>query len=136
MSITSYLTFDGNCREAMTFYQACLGGQLHFQTLGDSPMAEKMPAQMKGAILHATLSKEDMLIMASDIVSEKGLQRGNAVSLMLHCKSEGEIKELYKSLSNGGQETHPPELSFWGALFGDLIDKYGNQWLLYFPLKS
>ncbi len=26
--ITPYLTFDGSCREAMTFYQQCLGGEL------------------------------------------------------------------------------------------------------------
>ena len=55
--INSYLTFNGNCREAMTFYQECLGGELFMQTIGESPMAEQMPLPMKESILHATLTK-------------------------------------------------------------------------------
>ena len=41
--INSYLTFSGNCREAMNFYVTCLGGELVFQTIGESPLANKMP---------------------------------------------------------------------------------------------
>jgi PhnB protein len=41
--IHSYLTFNGNCSEVMTFYHACLGGERSFLTVGDSPLSEKMP---------------------------------------------------------------------------------------------
>jgi PhnB protein len=136
MNITSYLTFNGNCREAMTFYNACLGGQLHFQTVGDSPLAANLPGRMKKAILHATLTLGEMVIMGSDMVSEKGLVKGNAVSLMLHCNSEDEIKDLYKKLSKGGEAIQPIRISFWGALLGDLLDKYGNQWLLHYAIRK
>jgi PhnB protein len=37
--INSYLTFNGNCQEAMIFYQKCLGGELTFQTVGESPLS-------------------------------------------------------------------------------------------------
>ncbi len=130
--INSYLTFGGNCREAMNFYKECLGGELVLQTIGDSPMADKMPAKMKDCILHATLIKEALVIMGSDMVADKGLVKGNAVSLMLNCSSETEIKKNYAYLSAGGEATHPLEKTFWGALFGDLTDKYGNHWLLHF----
>ena len=130
--INSYLTFNGNCREAMTFYAACLGGELGLQTIGASPLADKMPAKMKDCILHATLTNGAILIMASDMVGDKGLIKGNAVSLMLNCSSEEEIRDFYSRLSDGGEPTHPLEISFWGALFGDLTDKFGNQWLLHF----
>jgi PhnB protein len=130
--INSYLSFSGNCREAMTFYKDCLGGELTFQKIGESPMADKMPHQMKDCILHATLIKEALVIMGSDMVADKGLVNGNAVSLMLNCSSEEEIKKSYASLSAGGEATHPLENTFWGALFGDLTDKYGNHWLLHF----
>ena len=130
--INSYLTFGGNCREAMTFYKNCLGGELELQTIGESPLADKMQPQMKDSILHATLTKGALVLMASDMVGENGLIKGNAVSLMLNCSSEDEIRTFYKKLSTGGQATHPLEVSFWGALFGDLTDKYGNQWLLHF----
>ena len=130
--INTYLTFSGNCRDAMTFYKECLGGELNFQTVGESPLSEKMPKQMKDSILHSTLTKGALVLMGSDMVSEKGLVKGNSVSLSLNCSSEEEIKNFYAKLSDGGRSDHPLEDSFWGALFGDLTDKFGNHWLLNF----
>ena len=130
--INSYFTFTGNCREAMTFYKDCLGGELYFQTIGESPLLEQMPKKMKDGILHATLTNGNLIIMGSDMVSETGFIRGNAVSLMLNCSSEAEIRRFYKKLSSSGQATHPLEDTFWGALFGGLTDKFGNYWLLNF----
>ena len=65
------------------------------------------------------------------MVGDKGLSKGNAISLMLNCTSEPEIQILYEALSSGGERLHSLEVSFWGALFGDLIDKYGNPWMLH-----
>jgi PhnB protein len=130
--INSYLTFSGNCREAMTFYKECLGGELAFQTIGESPLSEKMPGQMKDCILHSTLTKGPLVLQGSDMVSEKGLVKGNAISLSLNCSTEDEIRNFYQKLSSGGEATHPLENTFWGALFGDLTDKFGNHWLLHF----
>jgi PhnB protein len=134
--INSYLTFSGNCREAMTFYKECLGGELSLQTIGESPLADKMPKKMKEYILHSTLTKDGLVLMGSDMVGDKGLTRGNAVSLMLNCSSEEEIKNCFEKLSAGGRKDHPLENSFWGALFGDLTDKFGNHWLLHFDKNS
>lgn len=130
--IHSYLTFNGNCREAMRFYKKCLGGTLEFQTVGQSPLSAKMPAKMKKCILHSTLTNENLVLMGSDMVNEKGIVKGNAVSLMLNCTSEKEIRSCYKKLASGGQAGHPLELTHWGSIFGDLTDKYGNHWLLNF----
>ncbi len=129
-NISSYLTFNGNCREAMTFYKECLGGELILQTIGESPMADKMPPQMKESILHSTLTNGGVIIMASDMASEHGIIKGNSVSLMLNCSSEEEIKNCYEKLSSGGKADHPLEDTFWGAVFGDLTDKFENHWLL------
>jgi len=134
--INSYLTFNGNCREAMGFYKDCIGGELTLQTIGDSPIADKMPQQMKDGILHATLIKGPLVLMGSDMVAEQGLLKGNSVSLMLNCSSEDEINDYYSKLADGGEATHPLEDSFWGALFGDLVDKYGNHWLLHFDKNA
>ena len=70
--------------------------------------------------------------MGSDMVSEQGLMKGNSVSLALNCSSEKEIKSFYRKLSSGGKMNHPLEYTFWGSLFGDLTDKFGNHWLLNF----
>lgn len=136
MLINIYLTFNGNCREAMTFYHKCLGGELSFQTIGESPLSEKMPKKMKDCILHSTIRNDKFVIMASDMVGENGLIKGNAVSISLSCISEKEIKNCYSKLVKGGTANHKLENSFWGALFGDLTDKYGNHWILNYHKNS
>lgn len=132
MTINSYLTFNGNCREAMEFYQKCLGGNLVFQTVGESPMSEKIPATMKDYILHATLTNGSLILMGSDMGGDQRLIKGTSVSLMLNCTSADEINNCYEALSMGGHRNNSLEYTFWGALFGDLTDKYGNHWLLHF----
>ena len=129
-TINSYLTFNGNCREAMLFYKECLGGELNFQTIGESPLAAKMPKKMKDCILHSTLIRNQLVLMGTDCVPDPGLIMGNAVSLVLNCNSQEEINSFYKKLSEGGKTTYPLHDTFWGALFGGLTDKFGNHWVL------
>jgi PhnB protein len=129
--INPYLRFNGNCREAMNFYKSVLGGELVLQGIGDSPIADKMPAEMKDKIMHSMLTSQDIVIMASDM-SMNGITKGNTVSMMLHCDSEKQVRDYYPKLSEGGKASHPLEDTFWGALFGDLTDQFGINWLLNF----
>jgi len=114
----------------MTFYKECIGGELSFQAIGETPLSAKMPQKMKDCILHSTLSKGNLLLMGTDLINETGLIKGNSVSLALLCSSEEELRIFYERLSSGGLSTHRIDETFWGALFGTLTDKYGNPWLL------
>lgn len=131
LKIITYLTFSGNCREAMTFYKDCLGGELVFHTLGESPFSGDLPGKMKKTVLQATLTKGELLLLGTDMVGEGGLRKGNSVSLMLNCRNETEMREYYTRLSRGGRQLHSVSVTFYGALQGDLMDKFGNNWLLY-----
>jgi PhnB protein len=130
LQLFSYLTFNGNCREAMKFYQECLGGELLLQTIGESPLAEKLPRKMKACILHSTLTSGPLVLMGTDLLPRSGLLKGNAVSLSLNCSSEKELRSCYKKLSSGGLATDLLKDTYWGAVFGGLTDKFGNHWLL------
>ncbi|WP_418262634.1 VOC family protein [Flavobacterium faecale] len=125
-----YLTFNGNCREAMHFYKECIGGKLLFQTIEESPLSVQLPIKMKKCVLQATLTIGNVIIMATDMTPENGLVKGNAVSLLIDCTKEEEIYSCYNKLLVGGSENHPLENTFCGAIFGNLTDKYGNHWLL------
>jgi PhnB protein len=72
------------------------------------------------------------VLAASDMVPETGLIKGNSVSLLLNCNSEEEARTIYAKLSADGEATHPLEDTFWGAIFGDLTDKFGTHWLINF----
>jgi len=129
--LTTYLTFNGNCREAMHFYQNCLGGELHFQTIAETPIARRLPGYMKNYILHAILKKDNSMLMASDMVANEGLKKGNSVSILVNCFNMQELNLLYSKLSAGAESFQPIEQTYWGAWFGGLKDKYGNNWLLH-----
>ena len=131
-NLHAYLTFNGNCREAMHFYQGCLQGDLSLQTVGDSPLSDRLPRRMKDCILHATLKSNRLLIMGSDMVGKSGLVKGNSVSLMLDCGSVSDMQLCYKNLSKGGNASHPIEHTVWGAMLGGLTDRYGHHWLLHY----
>lgn len=113
----------------MSFYQECLGGDLYMQKIEDSPMSDQLPQNMREYILHSSLQKENLILMATDMVGDEGLVRGNSVSVLIQCSSEQEMRTYYDRLSVGGHKTYPIENTMWGTLFGELTDRYGNHWL-------
>ena len=128
--INAYLNFDNQCKEAMTFYKECLGGELTLQTIGDSPMGATCPEAMKAQILHATLINNGVVLMGSDMKGPDGFIQGSSMSLALNCSSEEEINKFYSSLSAGGKIMEPLKEQFWGALFAAFTDKFGVRWML------
>lgn len=128
--INVYLGFNGKCREAMNFYKDCLGGELFLQVVSESPMAAQCPAGMQDQVLHSSLTKGDLLLMATDMVGPDGYQKGNNVALSISCTSEEETNTFFNNLSAGGYVIDPLKDQFWGATFGCLVDKFGNTWML------
>lgn len=136
-SLTPYLFFNGNCREAMTFYKTCFGGNLEIMTNSDAPK-DACSSEMKLAsdqILHACLTNGDFVLMASDNPRDKP-KTGDNLSITINCTSVQQTDELFKALSKDGNVTMPLDDTFWGAHFGTLIDKYGFHWMLNCPLES
>jgi PhnB protein len=127
--LTPYLTFNGNCRQAMTFYQQCLGGELMVQAFEDTPAAAQVAPEARQNVMHSMLTTPDLVLMASD----SGLgpaAKGDMVSLALNCQSPDEIRHLFDRLSVGGTITMPLQDTFWGATFGMFADQFGIDWML------
>lgn len=128
MKLITYISFPGNAREAMNFYQSCLGGELTFMEVGGSPIEEHLTNMKKDDILHGQLVLSDLTLMGSDMVGPQGYVKGNNVTIMLLCDNEEQVNKHYASLSEGGSAVMPPSPAFWGGVFGHLVDKYGIEW--------
>ena len=126
--INAYLNFNGQCREAMIFYRECLGGELVMQKISESPMAARMPSEMGAKILHSSLTKNNLILMASDMMGNN-VVTGNSISLCVNCATDEEINSFFKNLSKDGNVNEPLHQSFWGATFGSLTDKFGVTWI-------
>ena len=135
-TLNPYLRFnDDKCREAMAFYQSCLGGELSFQTMGETPMAKEVSEENHGKIMHAVLKNGSLEMYGSDMMRDRATV-GDNVGLTLNCESEEEIRTIFAKLSEGGEVFMPLEIAFWGALFGVVTDKYGVEWMLNYPMSK
>lgn len=130
--LTPYVTFKGNCREAMTFYRDSFGGELSLQTVGETPSEIRCPEGTENQIMHAVLICPDMIIMASDMISPAGFTLGTNISLSLTCDSADQIRWIFQALSRNGEIADPLSVRPWGAIFGVIRDKFGITWMLSF----
>lgn len=130
-NLTPYLLLDGKCRQAMEFYKSCLGGELIITIVKDTPAKDQMPASQREKILNAGLESSNVDISASDwLRPDQTPVRGNTVCLFLSGGTLGELKSLFKKLSDGGEITDPRGQQFFGA-YGALNDKFGVRWMFH-----
>jgi len=127
--INVYLTFDGNCGEAMTFYAAALGAEVELMKFVDMP---NCPAGAGDRIMHSRVFKGVALLMASDTMPGMPFQLGNNSSVSVDCESAAEVDQFSAALGVGGKMTMPPQDMFWGAYFAMLTDKFGIPWMFNF----
>jgi PhnB protein len=130
LQLDTYLFFDGNCADAMRFYERTLGGKLDLMTFGQSPMASQTKPGDAERTLHARLTLADGVLMASDSPSEQPYEgmKGFSVSLMYPTAAEG--KRMFDALAQGGKVTMPMAKTFWAEGFGMLEDRFGTPWMV------
>ena len=133
-SIEPYLIFNGNCRQAMEFYRDCLGADVNILTYAEGPGDH--PDAVKDKIMHAKLTKGQVVIMASDPHDGTPPKQGDNFFLNLNCESLEEIESLFNAIGKGGKVLAPLADMFWGARWGMLIDQFGIKWMFSFELRK
>jgi PhnB protein len=129
-NLDPYLFFDGNCAEAMRFYERTLGGKLDLMKAGDSPAAGDMPPGGADKILHARLALEDRALMASDWMDTRPFEGMKGFALALGYSKVDEAQKVFDALAEGGQVNMPMQKTFWVESFGMLVDRFGTSWMI------
>jgi PhnB protein len=128
--IITYLNFDGNCREAMKFYERWLGGELSLMPFSEMPGDH--PKEAKDRIIHARLAKGSAVLMASDTMPGTPFNQGNNVWICINCETGEELERIFNGLGENGKVAMPLQDTFWGARFGMLTDQFGVNWMFNF----
>ena len=139
MSLSTYLTFDGNCREAFEFYRSVFGGEYQsFQTFADAPPDMPVPANEKDRVMHVSLPVGSSVLMGSDSATGFGppVVVGNNFSISIECESREHVDRVFAALSAGGKVVMPLAETFWGAYFGLWTDKFGINWMVSYTLPT
>jgi PhnB protein len=133
MQVQPYLSFEGRCEEAITFYKSAVGAKVAMMMrFKEAPDQSMMTPGTGDKVLHASLQIGDSTVMASD-----GQCMGKAVfqgiTLSLTASNDAEAKRLFEALSNGGQIQMPLAKTFFATSFGIVADKFGVAWMIYVP---
>jgi PhnB protein len=122
--LNPYITFDGNCAEAMAFYAAVLGGTVQTMTFRDAGMDAD-------GVMHAALqTPSGFHLYASDTADEMSSPYtvGNNVQVSLSGDQSDTLRGYWEGLSEGAQIVMPMERQMWGDEYGLLVDRFGILW--------
>ncbi|NQX55085.1 glyoxalase [Pedobacter panaciterrae] len=91
-----FITFSGNCKRALTFYQTCFGGTLHFETFD-----RELQGFTEKPVISGSLVSDSIVIHGSDLVHNEGRKIGNYLSIFLRCKNTDDRKILIEKIKSG-----------------------------------
>jgi PhnB protein len=136
MQINPYLFYDSNCEAAFNYYAKVLGGKIEMMLRNEeAPEPMPGPSGREKKIMHARISIDDEVLMASDAPPDHfNKPQGFAVSLTVDDPAEGERK--FKALSEGGSVNMPFGKTFFSRGFGMCIDQFGIPWMVNCPAEG
>jgi PhnB protein len=126
--LNPYISFDGDARQAMEFYQAVFGGDLALNTFGQygapgAPEADK--------IMHGMLTTPSgFTLMGADVPPGMDHTPGNNVTVSLSGDDGEQLRGYWAKLAADGVVSVPLEKQMWGDEFGSCVDKFGISWLV------
>lgn len=130
MDLKPFLLFDGNCAEAMAFYQSCLGGQLTITRVSDMPMKTQMPPEQHHKVVFANLKSGVLEFSATDwLHPTRTWRQGNTVAIYICGAKYHELRTIFDKLAAGANEELLDDLrDLPFGTYGHLADKYGVHW--------
>jgi PhnB protein len=131
MQVNPYLAFSGNCKAAFQMYERVLGGKIVFMmTQGESPMADKIPPEMRDKIMHATLQIPGGGVIQGADHPEGKPAKPHGFCVCVSMKDKAEAERIFKALSEGGNVQMEFQETFWSPGFGMCMDKFEVPWMV------
>ena len=130
MQMSPYLSFEGDCEAAFTFYERCLGAQLgEIFRYGGSPMAAEVAADWSNKVMHGSVSLGGQVLLGCDVPPDRYVEP-KGFSLSIQPGSIAEAERIFNELAANGTVVMPLEKTFWAERFGMVVDRFGVPWLI------
>lgn len=131
-----YLSFAGNCEEALNRYKEVFHGEIvYLQRFKDAPDLNTSPGYEE-KIMHAQLQIGDATLYLSDTFEGGTVSEGSRIALNINFDSEEEQKRVYEALQEGGVIEMELAETFWNSIYASVIDKFGIPWSLDYAKKD
>ncbi|MFN2555442.1 MAG: VOC family protein [Nitriliruptorales bacterium] len=126
--LNPYISFPGNARQAMEFYQGVFGGTLTLSTFGEFGVPDPSYVDQ---IMHGMLETEKgFTLMGADVPPGTEHNPGNNIAVSLSGDDAVDLRGYWEKLSAGGSVSVPLEKQMWGDEFGMCMDQFGITWLV------
>jgi len=126
--LNPYISFNGNARQAMEFYERVFGATLTLSTFGESG-AQDSPDANK--IMHGMLETDrGFTLMGADTPPGMEHNPGDNIAVSLSGDDADELRGYWEKLSDGGTVSVPLEKQMWGDEFGSCVDQFGITWMV------
>lgn len=118
-----FLTFSGNCKEALTFYQTCFGGTLRFEFF-----EKQLQGYTEMPVVSGSLVSDTIIIHGSDLVQNEGRVIGNYMAIFMQCTSVFTRRALIEKLKfNQPLFSHPKNDT---STLIEITDAFDVRWVL------
>ncbi|MDN3724943.1 hypothetical protein QRD02_11155 [Aequorivita sp. SDUM287046] len=117
-----FITFPGNCKKALTFYQSCFGGNVKF---------EPFPSELQHfneIVVSGSLLSEKIIIHGSDLVHTEGRKLGNSIAIFFGCNNVLDRTELVAKLAKDKKRFLKENCSDQKLI--ELTDAFDVRWVL------
>jgi len=130
MKISPYLSFNGNCEEAVLFYEKAFNVKAEIVRYNDAPKENDYQVQpgTENLVMHAQFELYSETIMFADMPPDYPVTNGNNIAIMAEFDTAEIAKSAFDALKVGGNVTMELQETFWSKCFGSLIDKFGIIW--------
>ena len=127
--ITPYLTFNGNCKEALAFYRSVFPcGEPSILPYGDyMPEGSPTPPELlRGRVMHAEMTVCGTNVWFADSAQSPG--NSGLITLSAIVPTGREALAIYDALCAGGTVTLPPTVTFYSVFHAVVRDRFGVPW--------
>ena len=126
INFSAYLAFSGETPEALAFYKSVFGGTVDLNEFGEMGTQAGFDAT---AIMHGQLTTDaGWTLMAADSTKPGDELLRGGTTLTVWGDDKAAMEKQFAALAEGGTIGTPLDMQMWGAMYGDLTDKYGISW--------
>ncbi|MCM3716116.1 VOC family protein [Halalkalibacter oceani] len=136
MKSITYLQFNGDAEEALSFYEVALQAtsvqKVRFDAFGQNPNVP-MTEEEQNMIMEARIEFFGNRLMLSDVPPSMQamtgeITKGNSVLISIIDADPEMNTKSFEKLAEGGTVIMPLSSTPWSASFGIVIDQFGVMW--------
>ena len=130
MRICPYVSFNGNCADAVAFYEKAFNVKAEIMRYKDAPPENgyEAPEGTENLVMHAQFEIDGAMIMFCDIPPETPIKIGENIAIMAEFDGPEKAKAAFEALKEDGEVNMDIQETFWSKCFGSLTDKFGVSW--------